>query len=59
MSKYVEIYQAKTGKGKGRWRARVKARNGRVLMVSSEGYVRRRDLVQGLQLTSALLRHCR
>jgi uncharacterized protein YegP (UPF0339 family) len=44
----VELYQSKSGKGKGTWRLRVTARNGKVLVVGGEAYVRRVDAVRAL-----------
>lgn len=56
MNKHVRIYQAKRGKGKGRWRAQIVARNGKILLTTPEGYVRRRDLENMLSLAKTLIR---
>ena len=45
----IEIYKATgAGRQKGRWRFRIKARNGRVLAISSEGYVERRKAARAV-----------
>lgn len=40
----IEIYKDK----KKEWRARFKSKNGRILVVSSEGYKRKRNLMRAL-----------
>lgn len=52
----LEIYQAKVGKGKGKWRARVWSENGRILVSTPEGYVNRKDLLKTLRLVGRLLK---
>lgn len=46
----VEIYRsARPGKQKGKWRARVRHANGKVLIITSEAYVKRSDAVKALR----------
>lgn len=52
----VDVYLCRKGKQKGRWRARIKASNGKVLMETSEAYVRLRDLRNCLELCKTLIK---
>lgn len=50
----VEYYRG----AKKEWRWRVRARNGRIVSESSEGYRRFRSCQNGLALTREALEHC-
>ena len=53
----VEIYEARRGLAlRKQWRWRVRAANGRIISMSSEGYNNRADLMRGIEITAQAIR---
>jgi uncharacterized protein YegP (UPF0339 family) len=53
----LEIYEARRGLAlRKQWRWRVRAANGRIISMSSEGYNNRADLMRGIEITAQAIR---
>lgn len=46
-----EFYQAKKGRGKGLWRWRITARNGKIICASTEGFVKQNQAFRNAHKT--------
>lgn len=51
----VEIARTQPGRQKGEWRGAVVSCNGNMLVITSEGYLRKRDVEKALKATHKIL----